>query len=53
MRGALGKLPGVASVDIQKGASEFTVHYDSKQVQPDALVKALIAAGETGTKVKS
>ena len=37
----------------QSGDKDFTVHYDSKQVQPAAIVAALQAAGEKGAKVKT
>lgn len=53
MSGALAKVPGVGKVDIKAGDPDFTVHYDSKRVTPDAIVKALVAAGETGAKVKA
>lgn len=53
MRGALAKVPGVGKIDIKAGDPDFTVHYDSKQVKPDAIVAALIAGGEKGAKLKN
>ena len=53
MRGALSKVDGVGEIAIKAGDPDFTVHYDSKKVQPAAIVKALIDGGETGAKVKS
>lgn len=53
MRGALSKVPGVGQIDIKAGDADFTVHFDSKLVKPDAIVKALIAGGETGAKAKA
>ena len=53
MRGALAKVNGVGTVDIKAGDPDFTVHYDSKRVTKDAIVKALVDAGETGAKAKA
>jgi hypothetical protein len=50
---ALAKVPGIGTIDIKEGAPDFTVHFDSKLVKPDAIVKALIAGGEKGAKLKS
>ena len=50
---ALDKVPGVGEIAIKKGDKDFTVHYDNTKVQPDALVKALVAEGEKNAKVKS
>jgi len=53
VRGALAKVAGVGEIAIKAGDKDFTVHYDSKQVKPEAIVAALVAAGEKGAKVKS
>jgi copper chaperone CopZ len=45
VRGALSKLPGVASIDIRLKDVHFSVRYDDRQVQPAALLKALKDAG--------
>lgn len=52
MRGALGKMDGVGEIAIKVGDKDFTVHFDSKKVKTDAMVAALVAAGEKGAKVK-
>jgi copper chaperone CopZ len=53
VRGALSKVDGVGEIAIKAGDKDFTVHYDSKKIQPDAIVSKLVAAGEKGAKVKS
>jgi allophanate hydrolase subunit 1 len=53
VRGALEKVPGIGVIDIKAGGVDFTVHYDNTKIQPDAMVKALVAAGEDKAKVKS
>lgn len=53
MRGALAKVEGIGEIAIKAGDKDFTVHFDSKKVQPAAIVAALQAAGEKGAKVKS
>jgi len=52
VRGALGKVDGIGLIDIKVGDPDFTVHYDSKKIAPSAIAAKLVAAGETGTKVK-
>jgi hypothetical protein len=52
VRGALGKVDGIGQIDIEVGDPDFTVHYDSKKIAPPAIVARLVAAGETGAKVK-
>lgn len=53
MRGALAKVDGIGDIAIKAGDEDFTVHFDSKKVKPEAIVAALVAAGEKGAKVKS
>ncbi len=43
--GALSRLPGVATVDVSLDDKQATVAYDAAAVQPDAIVKAIEAAG--------
>lgn len=54
--GAQRKLQGVAGIgamSLNPGGKDFTLHYDSKKVQPADIVAKLKAAGEEGAKVKS
>ena len=51
MSGALSKLEGVGDCDIKQGKDGFTIKYDSKKIKPEAIAKALVAAGEAGAKV--
>ena len=53
MSGALGNMAGIGEIAIKVGDKDFTVHYDNTKTQPDAMVKALVAAGEKDAKVKS
>ena len=53
MRGALGKLSGVGTIDAKVGEMDFGVSFDSKTIQKDAIVKALVAAGYEKAGVKS
>jgi len=53
VRGALSKVDGVGQIDIKAGDKDFTVHYDSKKINPADMVAKLIAAGEKGAKVKA
>jgi len=53
VRGALEKVPGVTKIDIAAGQKDFTVHYDATKIKPADLVAKLVAAGETGAKVKA
>lgn len=53
MRGALANVPGIGEIAIKAGDADFKVHYDSKQIQPDAIVAKLVAAGEKDAKVKA
>lgn len=53
MRGALGKVDGVGQIAIAVGDPDFTVHYDSRKIQPARMVELLHQAGEKGAKVKS
>lgn len=46
----MGKLPGIAKIDIAAGKKDFTVHYDQGKVKPDQMLAALKAAGE-GAKI--
>lgn len=43
---ALKALPGVVKNDAEKGKRSFTVEYDPKLLQADALVAALANCGE-------
>jgi copper chaperone CopZ len=52
VRGALANVPGIAKIDIKAGDPDFTVHFDDTKVKADEIVKALIAGGEKGAKVK-
>lgn len=52
MRGALENVPGIGKISIEVGDDDFTVEYDSTRIRPDAMVKALVAGGEKGAKVK-
>lgn len=52
MRGALKEVEGVLAVDIEAGDENFKVTYDPAKVQPDAIVAALHAAGETKAKLE-
>jgi copper chaperone CopZ len=46
-------MPGIAGIDIKAGNKDFTVEYDASKVKPDAIVAALVKAGEDKAKVKS
>lgn len=52
MRGALGKVDGIGQIQIKAGDPDFTVAFDSKKIDPPAIAAKLVAAGETGAKVK-
>jgi len=52
VRGALGNLDGIGRIDIKAGDPDFTVHYDSTKFDPPAIAARLVAAGESGAKVK-
>ena len=52
MSGALRKLPGIGTIEIEQGKKDFTVAYDSTKVKVDEMLAALKAAGEPA-KVKS
>lgn len=52
MSGALRKLPGIGTIDIQQGNKDFTVAYDDRQVKVERMLEVLQAAGEPA-KVKS
>ncbi|MCR9246235.1 MAG: heavy-metal-associated domain-containing protein [bacterium] len=53
VRGAVEDIPGVAGVQIEPGKRDFRIDYDAAKVEPDALLQAIRAAGEKGTKIKS
>jgi allophanate hydrolase subunit 1 len=53
VRGALAGKPGIGQIDIKPGDKDFTVHYDNTKTNPEAIAKALVAAGETGARVKA
>ena len=53
MRATLEKLPGVKGAEITAGNAEITVHYDAAKIKPADMVAKLVAAGESGAKVKS
>lgn len=53
MRGALGKLPGVGTIDAKAGDMDFAVSFDSKTIQKDKIVEALKNAGYKDAGVKS
>ena len=53
MRSALKNVDGIGPIEIKAGDPDFTVRYDSKKLRPEAIVKALVAGGETGAKVKT
>jgi copper ion binding protein len=42
---AVSRLPGVAKVDVSLDDKQATVAYDAGAVQPEAIVKAIEAAG--------
>ena len=52
VRGALANVPGVGKIDIKAGDPDFTVHFDSKKIQPEQIVEALKEGGESGAKIK-
>ncbi|MSR37673.1 MAG: hypothetical protein EXS02_02365 [Planctomycetes bacterium] len=37
----LAKLPGISTIDVQKGKADFTVKYDSTLVKPDQMLALL------------
>lgn len=53
MRSALEKVDGIRSIDIKAGDPDFTVHFDSQKLKAEDIVKALVAGGEKGAKVKA
>lgn len=53
MRGALAKVDGVGEIAIKAGDKDFTVHYDAAKIKPADMVAKLVAAGESGAKVKA
>ena len=53
MRGALAKVDGISQIDIKAGDKDFTVHYDPSKIKPADIVAKLVAAGETGARVKA
>ena len=53
MRGALKGVDGIGQVAIAAGNPDFTVHYDSKKIQPAQIVELLHKGGEKGAKIKS
>jgi hypothetical protein len=40
-------------VQIEPGDEDFAVTYDAAKVKPEALVEALVAAGEKKVKLKA
>jgi len=53
VRGALGKVDGISQIDIKADDKDFTVHYDAAKIKPADMVAKLVAAGESGAKVKA
>lgn len=51
VRKHLANVAGVGAVDYVEGAKDFTIHFDSKQVDAPKLVAQLVASGEAGAKV--
>ncbi len=46
MRGALTRLPGVQSVQVEAGKTEFAVAYDPTKADVAKMLDSLKAAGE-------
>ncbi len=51
VRKHLANVAGVGAVDYVEGAKDFTVHFDSKQIDAPKIAAKLVAAGEQGAKV--
>lgn len=52
MRSSLEGVDGVGVIDIKAGNADFTVHFDSDKISPDAICEA-IKKKEAGAKIKT